>query len=429
VGELAVTSDGALLVASPRLGVVLRFAGEEGAPPTGFCERCDAQELRTPARDVWTLEHQPVAWPNGARVTLFGDAAVIGRYAAFRDASQALLRIERGARYGTFGVATLLLFALFITRQAGTDSVPSVVRTIVHPNLRSYALAALIIALGFASGLGAGWWFSGLGSGLAVGAVIGFFFSRLIVAPMLARRLGASTAAVAWSTHGFPLEEGEHLRWVAFAWPRRGLGALAAQAKEASGADDWLDLLESLAPRLSLIAVTDRRIVALKTSMLGAPLDAPLVLHAQTPETPPSRLVAQTTRFTRAWSFPGVTSAPREVFAEQAGWLCRECRKPWGSCAHVESGVAGPLALSLVFPGAGHLATGDLGKARVLAITSTGLLLQAAGAWLPQYIGTLPQRPQLWLEPLWFYLLTGIVSAATIALAWWKSRVRAELSR
>jgi hypothetical protein len=429
VGELAIASDGALLVASPRLGVVLRFEN----PADGFCQRCDASELPEQG-DVWKLQAAPLLWANGTRVSIFGDAALQARFAAIRDARASVAQLERLGRYGAMGLGTLLLLGLFLSRQAGAaESAQSrlnrVWNEIARPNLRAYGVAAGIVALALALGTAAGVVLSGPGVGFAVGAVCAFLASRLVAAPLLARRLDAATARRAWKLHS-PLAAGEPLCWVAFAVPRRGVAALAAQAREASGADDTVDLLESLTPRLTLLARTDQRLVAVKTSMLGAPQEPMLSVDLETGlETPPSSLELQTVRFARTWRLPSSTGPGVQAFGEAARWLCQTCQQSYGSCAHREAALAGPIGLSLLLPGLGHLVTGDLGKARALLLVATGLLLQAVGTWLPQFVGTLPEAPWQWQQSVVAYLLTGFVAAAGLALRGWKDRVRAEISQ
>lgn len=424
VGELAATSRGSVLVASPRLGAVLEFSSEDGGPPpAGFCEACDAAEYGDP-RDVREL---PMHWNNGARIRRFGDAQVQRKVEAIWAARHTFNALEHNARLGTWVVASALLLALFLARQArgtGTEAPPP--REALQPQV---LVALLPIALAFGVGLATGQLWSGLASGAALGVALGVLTARVFVPRLLVQRQTSESGRHAAERY-LRARIDSPVQWARFVRPERSMVKEALASAQASQFDDFLDAIEGLAPRLTLLIKTERGLWSVPTSVLGAP-QGPLLefdsLDAPSAAEGVGRLTMRTPRGTWTWSL-GRGGGEASATAEHVTPRCERCGQRVGACEHTEVELAVPVLASLVFPGLGALLQGNLAQARVTMVVALGFLLEVVRIGLPQHLGTLPTQPSLWLQPLGAYVMTALGAAFSMVVAWRQARRRIALA-
>jgi hypothetical protein len=437
VSEIAERSDGAVLVASPRLRTVLVFEGARGGPPPGrFCVACSPDELEQGVTHLEALEQGEASWPNGTHAKVFGDARVRAYFDGIRKETATYQAIQRWGKLGLVAMLALLLLLRFIERQGGAsteDRLREVWRRLVAPEWRALLIAWLIVGLGAALGgliLGGVLW----GAGGAIGGVAagGFLAARLFAAPYLLRARGLEAASRAWETYlagtsprPFPLEDGERWTGARFAYPVESLASLYAQVKEARSIDDGFEALEQLAPRLVLIATTDRRVVTANTSLLGAPLAA---LRSRRWSEVPSPLASVRGRVRIDDQTLVVRPGDSSVAPMHTGAAidhCIECRAPVTACKHGQGWLGLSLGSSLLLPGLGHLAQARFSAARVHGVTALALLGQALQTWLPQHWGTLPSNPLAYQRPLWGYAALVTVAALDV----WRVHRRQAVAR
>ncbi|MBX7100870.1 MAG: hypothetical protein K1X89_24360 [Myxococcaceae bacterium] len=441
VGELAATSDGRVLIASARLGAVLEVSGPSGgAPPGDFCAACDDAELRASPIDFASLAIGRT-WKNGAQLRRFGDASVQERVERIWSARRLYAGIERSARAGTWAIATALLAALLLARQAGAGAAASRSRlehalaTLAKPHLGALLVSLLPVALGFAGGLVVGLTLFGWAGAAGVAVAGGVAAGRLLTPRLLAATRHPRAATDAYALYLGPdsgLEglrrPGERLLWARFAQPRHAVVKEAKAIAISSRFDDVLDALELLVPRLTLLVRTDQRLLAVQTSLLGAPLDNVFELDAT--EVPTDldgvgELVVQAPCFTRRWRLG--EGSPSRASCAQTRVLCEQCGRSAGSCDHTRGELAVPVLASLVFPGLGALVLGDLARARLAMVVALGFLLEVMRVYLPQSLGTLPPDPGAWLTPLGGYVVTALSAAGTMVFVGMRARRRADV--
>ena len=426
LAEVDLTSRGRLLIASPRLQTVVQVEGEGGPPPPGFCVSCLERELSEKAVEVGALQ-RGVTWSNGAWVGSFGDAEIRRRLEGIQRAWIFYERLERVGRAGTILVALVLLLALFLSRQAGVEGRPgahleAVWRRAIVPEAWNLALVGVAMAAGALPGAALGFLLLGTSGALAGGALAGTLAARLGAHRLVLPRRSTRSAEEAFalflgptSPLPLPLLEGETLRWATFAH-RRSTETLGEALLDATLLDDPADALELLFPRLWLIARTSHRLLVTRTSVLGSPLEViESHLVRECGDAAPGTLVLFTPGRTLRFQLPPGCSRPLlSISAERGATHCERCRRVLPGCDHhrVRGGVE--LALTLLFPGTGHLAQGRFGRARSLGVIALGFALAAIGAWLPQFWGTLPFNPWQYRSPLGGFLLVAIFALVDV---------------
>lgn len=426
-GELALLGSGGVLVAMPRLGAVVRVDSPAGPPAPAFCASCTPGDLKAASIILEELDRQPLTWSNGTAISVFGDDAVRSRFAAVRSTWAFYAALETGARRVTYGLATLLMVALFLARQSGAGTglnrLEALWRGLIRPDLRALAIALTSIAM-IAAAAGALGYLAFEGPGVLATGVPAAFLAARLVAPRLLLRWRHRDAGARALRHHFEaglralLQPGETVVWAQFSTPVRPLSREVRAAKEVADADELLELLEWLAPRLTLLVRTSRRLCAIDTSMLGAPRGSMLVagLADDALLEAPGEVSLSGPRLARRWWLGAGPAQSATTDAVEP--RCTRCAAPEGTCEHTRLDLAVPLLGSLVFPGLGALLQGEFGKARLQAMAGLGLLLQAAKEYLPQAKGTLPPNPHLWLAPLGGYALMLLAGAAPIVLEW-----------
>lgn len=431
VGELAATSKGTVLVASPRLGAVLEFSNDEtGAPSGGFCEACDATEYGPPI-DVRSLA-VPVTWKNGTRIRRFGDAAVQARVETIWSARHTYSRLERAAQTGTWFVATGLLLALFLSRQArGTGpltKLEQVVAQLLRPQAPVLLLVSVPVVLAFAAGFGLGHLLLGMAGGAAIGVALGVLAARVLLPRLYVARQHPEAGARAFDLF-LQGHLDEPLQWARFVVPRRSLVKHVVASAGASQFDDLVDAFDALAPRLTLLVKTRSRLLSVPTSLLGAPQGPFVELDAAEVPTVAEGVGSLAVLAPGAsWRWWLGAGAAIEVTARSVTVRCEQCGQRAGSCAHTEVELAVPVLASLVFPGLGAILQGNLAQARVTMLVALGFLLEVVRVALPQHLGTLPLDAGLWLEPLGAYVTTALGAAFAMVVSWRQTRRRIALA-
>lgn len=432
VAELAATSKGSVLVASPRLGAIVEFSNDQfEAPPGEFCERCDGTEYG-PAIDVRSLA-TPLTWKNGARIRRFGDAAVQARVEALWSARHTYSRLERGAQAGTWLIATVLLIALFLSRQAGgTSAQPTkleqAIAQLLRPQLPVLLLVMAPVVLAFLAAFALGQLFLGAAGSAGLGVACGVLAARLLVPRLYVSRQHPEAGARAFELF-LRAHVDEPLQWARFVVPRRSLMKHVVATTGASQFDDLLDALEVLAPRLTLLIKTQHKLISVPTSLLGAPLGPFVELDAADAPASPEGVGSLAVFAPKAsWRWMLGAGAATEVTASAVTVRCEQCGKRVGTCDHTEVDLAVPVLATFVFPGLGALIQGNLAQARVSMLVALGFLLEVLRVALPQHLGTLPLNVDLWLQPLGGYVMTAFGAAFAIAVSWRQARRRIALA-
>jgi len=432
LSEIALTSSGRVLVASPRLSTILSFEGPGGPPTGGFCRECTPEELGQAPATLDQLE-AGVSWRNGTRVSVFGDPAVRQRFQQKRAARNFYVRLQRWGQRGTVAIAILLLIAFGLIRQMGVDQRGSNVgyKQLIRGDGRALtsALAIILAAAGVGSLLG--YEFVGWGGAVGGAAAFGGLASRYLVVPLLVRRRRQDAAAVAYemflganAKHPLPTNPGESLYWVRFASAEVQLRQLIGDFRESFQIEDPLEALERLAPRLVLAAATNKRLIITNTSLLGTPIGTVVSREwdpqSGPPPVPPSSLTLfQKGEGERRFNLGGKGgSGEARVRTLAPVYLCQRCRRALGTCEHRPVGrwITGVLALLL--PGLAQLVQGRFRGARVAGMAGMGLLSQAFHEFGPQHWGIIPANPSAYQKPMVAYavlVMTALVEAVIVA--------------
>jgi hypothetical protein len=261
------------------------------------------------------------------------------------------------------------------------------------------------------------------GVGLAV------LVSRTVGVRTLLALYAAGTPAAMWRLHfgadaavALPLSHGEELQWSAIGRRLERHRVLAQQVRSAAEADDPLEAVERLVPHLTMIARTNRRLLMVSVSALGAPIDAVASIEVSQSGNASSHelvLVAgQESRFV----MPGRVRGER-IVAGRVSYLCERCFQRVGTCSHAgPKSAVGPMLLSALVPGLGHLLQGRFRRARFVLLAGLGLGMAALYELLPQLFGTLPYMPSRFIGAALGYAV--VLGGAMVDVVAWQVRMR-----
>lgn len=436
--ESAPGPDGRVYVASPRFGAVLVFA----PPPTGvpLCVDCLRGELKDVQVQLAKLVDGPVALPNGGELSLFGDPALRARFVATSRGRVFYDAMEHTARYGVIAAALGLLVLLFVLRQSGTlDSkalqsrMAAIWQQLVVPEIRVLVASGAIVAGAAGVGAAVGWGLLRESGVLPFALGAGALAARTVASRLLANARRPQFAADAWGLQfqaiaAAALIPGEHVDWVTVGRPVRKITSTLKDAAGASEASDPLEILEHLAPKVTLIARTSERLILAQVSALGAPVEA--VLVADVTKADSDGALSLTTRDREvAFIGPGPSANTGRFVAQRILYRCERCGARVGRCVHsVVRSAALPILLTALCPGLGHLLQYRFRRGRVLMLVALGFAMTAASPLISQILGTLPFAPSKFAAPLLGYVIV-LVGGMVDVVAWTvRQRRRAELN-
>jgi len=146
----------------------LQRQSSTSAPPGGFCRECTRAELEESRAALDDLG-AGLNWPNGARVSIFGDEEIRWRFQQKRSERNMYVAMQRWGQRGTAAIGVLLLIAFGLMRQVGVDQRA---RKTGHKQLTrgdGWVLVAALAMIGLAAGAGAlvGWILIGWGAAVA----------------------------------------------------------------------------------------------------------------------------------------------------------------------------------------------------------------------------------------------------------------------
>jgi len=431
VSEIALTSTGRVLVASPRFSVILSFSGPDGgAPPGGFCRECTRAELEGSPAGLDDLG-AGLNWPNGARVSIFGDDEIRRRFQQKRSERNMYVAMQRWGQRGTAAIGVLLLIAFGLMRQVGVDQRARKTgqRQLASGDGRVLVPAVAIIGLAAAAGALLGWMLIGWGGAVGGAAGLGGIAGRFVAVPLLLRGRRPEAASNAFEKFLGPdakaplaLAFGEKVCWVRFASQRVHLKQSLEEIRDLFSVEDPLEALERLLPKLVLAIATNQRLVLVRASLWGTPLGVfhsfGWEAHSSDPSPAPSSLEVISERLVQQFQLASNSSGAARVRTRRPLYLCDKCRRALGACPHPPARRWVAAALSLVLPGLGHLAQGRFRAARLAAVAGIGLLSQALQAYAPQHWGIIPANPAAYETPMLAYvalLITTLIESQVLA--------------